>query len=104
MGSVTLKAIKNDRGENTPLDKQVFGTRPGRTFMKRIRLRVVGGALLSGLVAVAAQAEVKLPVPAVDQSAVAQRGYFYVGRPDVCEPGKEIMPGPVYVDGLGPET
>jgi len=47
--------------------------------MDRIPLRMLSGVLLSGVVAVAAQAEVKLPVPAVDQSAVAKRGYFYVG-------------------------
>ena len=35
----------------------------------------------------------KLPVPAVDQSAVGQRGYFYVGGKYVGEPGKEIMQG-----------
>ena len=39
----------------------------------------------------------KLPVPAVDQSAVAQRGYFYVGGKYVGEPGKEIMQGQTYV-------
>src|SRR5882724_6346942 len=71
--------------------------------MDRIRLRVLGGALLSGLVAAAAQAEVKLPVPAVDQSAVAKRGYFYVGGKYVGEPGKEIMQGQVYVEVLTPK-
>src|SRR5882672_12853816 len=78
-------------------------TCPGRTFMDRIRLRVLGGALLSGVVAIAAQAEVKLPVPAVDQSAVAKRGYFYVGGKYVGEPGKEIMQGQVYVEVLAPK-
>jgi hypothetical protein len=40
--------------------------------------------LLSALVlgpAVARAEPPKLPVPAVDQSAIAQRGYFYVGGP-----------------------
>jgi pimeloyl-ACP methyl ester carboxylesterase len=45
----------------------------------------------------------KLPVPAVDQSAVAQRGYFYVGGKYVGEPGKEIMQGQIYVEVLAPK-
>ncbi len=44
----------------------------------------------------------KLPVPAVDQSAVAQRGYFYVGGKYVGEPGKQIMQGQIYVEVLAP--
>src|SRR5215813_11463469 len=44
----------------------------------------------------------KLPVPAIDQSAIAQRGYFYVGGRYVGEPGKEIMQGQVYVEALAP--
>jgi pimeloyl-ACP methyl ester carboxylesterase len=44
----------------------------------------------------------KLPVPTVDQSAVGQRGYFYVGGKYVGEPGKEIMQGQVYVEVLAP--
>jgi hypothetical protein len=43
-----------------------------------IPLRIVCAILLSGIVGRAA-AEVRLPVPAVDQSGVAKRGYFYVG-------------------------
>ena len=45
----------------------------------------------------------KLPVPTVDQSAVGQRGYFYVGGKYVGEPGKEIMQGQVYVEVLAPK-
>ena len=45
----------------------------------------------------------KLPVPAVDQSAVAQRGYFYVGGKYVGEPGKETMQGQIYVEVLAPK-
>src|SRR3954468_4926411 len=71
--------------------------------MNRIRFRMLGGALLSGLFAVTAQAEVKLPVPAVDQSAVALRGYFYVGGKYVGELDKEIMQGQVYVEVLAPK-
>jgi hypothetical protein len=44
----------------------------------------------------------KLPVPAVDQSAVGKRGYFYVGGKYVGEPGKEIMQGQAYVEVLAP--
>ena len=45
----------------------------------------------------------KLPVPTVDQSAVAQRGYFYVGGKYVGEPGQEIMEGQIYVEVLAPK-
>jgi pimeloyl-ACP methyl ester carboxylesterase len=45
----------------------------------------------------------KLPVPAVDQSAVALRGYFYVGGRFTGEPGKEIMSGQAYVEVLAPK-
>jgi pimeloyl-ACP methyl ester carboxylesterase len=45
----------------------------------------------------------KLPVPAVDQSAVGQRGYFYVGGKYVGDAGKEIMRGQVYVEVLAPK-
>src|SRR6188472_925789 len=105
MGSATLKTNKNDRGKITPPHEH----RLGRTFMNRIRFRMPGGALLSGVAAISAPAttalaEVKLPVPAVDQSAVAKRGYFYVGGKYVGEPGKEIMAGQIYVEVLAPKT
>ena len=45
----------------------------------------------------------KLPVPAVDQSAVGQRGYFYVGGRYTGEPGKEIMQGQIYVEVVAPK-
>ena len=45
----------------------------------------------------------KLPVPTVDQSAVAQRGYFYVGGKYTGGPGKEIMQGQIYVEVLAPK-
>ena len=45
----------------------------------------------------------KLPVPAIDQSAVAQRGYFYVGGTYVGEHGKDIMQGQIYVEVLAPK-
>lgn len=64
------------------------------------------GASLAGalLLAVPAPAQPpKLPVAAFDQSAVAQRGYFYVGDKYVGEPGKEIMDGQTYVEVLAPK-
>ena len=67
-----------------------------------IPLRIVCAILLSGISAAAA--EVKLPVPAVDQSGVARRGYFYVGGKYVGEAGKEIMEGQIYVEVLAPKT
>jgi pimeloyl-ACP methyl ester carboxylesterase len=69
-----------------------------------IPLRIVCAILLSGIAGPAAMAEVKLPVPAVDQSAVAKRGYFYVGGKYVGETGKEIMAGQIYVEVLAPKT
>ena len=67
-------------------------------------LRLVAVLLPAVAVAPAARAEPpKLPVPAVDQSAVAQRGYFYVGGKYVGEPGKEIMQGQIYVEVLAPK-
>jgi pimeloyl-ACP methyl ester carboxylesterase len=45
----------------------------------------------------------KLPVPAIDQSAVALRGYFYVGGKYVGPPGQEIMQGQIYVEVLAPK-
>jgi pimeloyl-ACP methyl ester carboxylesterase len=68
-------------------------------------IRLVACALPAfALVPTTARAEPpKLPVPAVDQSAVAQRGYFYVGGKYVGEPGKEIMQGQIYVEVLAPK-
>jgi pimeloyl-ACP methyl ester carboxylesterase len=45
----------------------------------------------------------KLPVPAFDQSAVALRGYFYVGGEYSGEPGKTIMRGQAYVEVIAPK-
>ena len=44
-----------------------------------------------------------IPVPAIDQSAVAKRGFFYVGGHYVSETGKQIMQGQVYVEVLVPK-
>src|SRR5215831_20623472 len=45
----------------------------------------------------------KLPVPSFDQSAVGQRGYFYVGGQYIGENGKNIMRGQVYVEVVAPK-
>jgi hypothetical protein len=70
-------------------------------------IRFVCGALWGGLsVSSSAVAEPpKLPVPTVDQSAVAARGYFYVGGhyAPSSEPGKETMDGQIYVEVLAPK-
>jgi hypothetical protein len=61
------------------------------------------GLLLPVVSLAALRAETpKLPVPATDQSAVAQRGYFYVSGKYAGEPGKEIMQGQTYVEVLAP--
>jgi pimeloyl-ACP methyl ester carboxylesterase len=61
-------------------------------------------AILPVLASAPARAEPpKLPVPAIDQSAVGQRGYFYVGGKYVGEPGKEIMQGQIYVEVVAPK-
>ena len=41
-------------------------------------------------------------VPAYDQSAVARRGYFYIGGSYVGDPGKRLMHGQIYVEVLIP--
>jgi hypothetical protein len=64
--------------------------------------RIACTAFILMLAGAPALAEVKLPVPAVDQSAVAKRGFFYIGGHYVGEPGKEIMQGQIYVEVLAP--
>jgi pimeloyl-ACP methyl ester carboxylesterase len=73
--------------------------------MSRVLARLIGAALLpaSALLAPARAEPPKLPVPAVDQSAVALRGYFYVGGQYVGDPGKEIMQGQIFVEVLAPK-
>jgi pimeloyl-ACP methyl ester carboxylesterase len=75
--------------------------------LSRVAVSHIACALLLPALAAAtlpARAEPpKLPVPAFDQSAVAQRGYFYVGGKYVGEPGNEIMQGQVYVEVLAPK-
>jgi pimeloyl-ACP methyl ester carboxylesterase len=67
-------------------------------------LRLVAVLLPALAVAPAVRAEPpKLPVPAFDQSAVAKRGYFYVGGKYVGEAGKDIMDGQIFVEVLAPK-
>jgi pimeloyl-ACP methyl ester carboxylesterase len=67
-------------------------------------LRTAAGFTFLSVCVFAAHAEPpKLPVPVVDQSAVAQRGYFYVGGKYSGDPGKEIMQGQIYVEVLAPK-
>ena len=65
-------------------------TRPREEAMHPTIARVIGAALFAFVSCLApARAEPpRLPVPTVDQSAVAQRGYFYVGGKYVGKPGK----------------
>src|ERR1700704_853688 len=68
--------------------------------------RLICSLLLSGVAFSPATTRAeppKLPVPAADQSAVGQRGYFYVGGKYVGDAGKEIMRGQVYVEVLAPK-
>jgi pimeloyl-ACP methyl ester carboxylesterase len=44
-----------------------------------------------------------LPVAAFDQSAVGQRGYFYVGGNYTGDDGKSVMHGQIYVEVLAPK-
>jgi pimeloyl-ACP methyl ester carboxylesterase len=60
--------------------------------------------LLFALMGAPALAEVKLPVPAIDQSAVAKRGFFYVGGHYVGPADKRIMQGQTYVEVLAPKV
>jgi pimeloyl-ACP methyl ester carboxylesterase len=71
--------------------------------MNNASSRMLCAILLSAFASAPALAEVKLPVPAYDQSAVAKRGYFYVGGKYVGEDGKSIMQGQVYVEVLAPK-
>src|SRR5262249_17599334 len=96
------KAERRAARSRQPIDPPCRGARED-TMTKAIA-RISFGLLLSTAAVVPARAEPpKLPVPAVDQSAVAQRGYFYVGGKYVGEPGKEIMQGQIYVEVLAPK-
>jgi pimeloyl-ACP methyl ester carboxylesterase len=107
-GSLTANSIDNGA---TPARRFAQSTqrraqeRRREEAMSHVLARLVGAALLPAFVLLApARAEPpKLPVAAVDQSAVALRGYFYVGGHYVGDPGKEIMQGQIYVEVLAPK-
>ncbi|MGH7061975.1 MAG: alpha/beta hydrolase, partial [Stellaceae bacterium] len=69
------------------------------------RIAATAGLLLAAMIgAIAAQAAgpVTKAAPVHDQSAIAGRGYFYVGGSYVGEPGKRLMHGQIYVEVLTP--
>src|SRR5256886_7549845 len=75
----------------------------GGSQLKRAQTKLpVSGFVVAAHAPVSAEPP-RLPVPTFDQSAVAARGYFYVGGTYVGEPGKEIMRGQIYVEGVAPK-
>jgi pimeloyl-ACP methyl ester carboxylesterase len=67
--------------------------------------RLVYALCLCALAPAPANAEGPLlPVPAIDQSALGARGYFYVGGHYAGEGDKEVMQGQIYVEVLAPKT
>jgi pimeloyl-ACP methyl ester carboxylesterase len=90
----------------TPQWEEAMNNSVNHADTKVASLRIVCALILSTLAFSSGHVRAeppKLPVPAVDQSAVAQRGYFYVGGKYVGEPGKEIMQGQAYVEVLAPK-
>ena len=77
---------------------------PGLRFALRAFAPTASIVIVAAFVGPAALAEVKLPVPTVGQSAVASRGFFYVGGHYVGEPGKHIMQGQIFVEVLAPKV
>jgi pimeloyl-ACP methyl ester carboxylesterase len=68
-----------------------------------MQLRLAIGAVLALSLLAAASAHGVSgaePVPSYDQSAIARRGFFYVGGSYVGEPGKKVMHGQIYVEVL----
>lgn len=67
------------------------------------RFAIAALVAISMLVGTAAQRlSAAEPVPSYDQSAVARRGYFYIGGSYVGDPGKKVMHGQIYVEVLIP--
>jgi pimeloyl-ACP methyl ester carboxylesterase len=67
--------------------------------------RLIYALCLCALVPLPTSAEGPLlPVPAIDQSALGARGYFYVGGRYSGETGKEVMQGQTYVEVLAPRV
>lgn len=69
---------------------------------KRVACQTLGCLLLLSSTQSIADPQKKLPVFASDQSAVGQRGYFYVGGQYLGNDDKTIMRGQIYVEVLAP--
>ena len=63
---------------------------PGLRFALRAFAPTASIVIVAAFVGPAALAEVKLPVPTVDQSAVASRGFFYVGVIMLASPASTL--------------
>src|SRR5215831_5317503 len=66
------------------------------------RIRIGIGLVVLVILMAVAQSSKAQAVPAYDQSAIAGRGYFYVGGGYVGDPGKKVMHGQMYVEVLSP--
>ena len=67
-----------------------MGSAVTRMITSHIACAALWSALVLSLPAPLRAEPPKLPVPATDQSAVGQRGYFYVGGKYVGPPGQEM--------------
>ncbi len=72
--------------------------------MKRTHGVVFVCGLMVAAAALAHAQSPKLPVPAIDQSAVGARGFFYVGGTYKGAPGSELMHGQAYVEVVAPKV
>jgi pimeloyl-ACP methyl ester carboxylesterase len=67
-----------------------------------VRVAFLIGLFAMTLVPAEAADQPAKPVPSYDQSAIARRGYFYIGGSYIGEPGKQLMHGQIYVEVLTP--
>ncbi len=65
---------------------------------------ILAGLFVSAVISVSAHAAdpATKPAPSYDQSAIARRGFFYVGGSYVGKPGKQLMHDQMYVEVLTP--
>ena len=68
----------------------------------RNRISVGAGLVLLVILMTVAERPQAQPAPTYDQTAIAGRGYFYVGGAYVGDPGKKVMHGQMYVEVLTP--
>jgi hypothetical protein len=68
------------------------------------RAVIIAGLLASAMISASGHAAdpATKPVPSYDQSAIARRGFFYVGGSYVGKPGKQFMHDQMYVEVLTP--